>query len=76
MGRVKSTLIKRTAEQLLEGMQDSFTADFEKNKKVLNNVMPRRIRNMVAGYITRLKKSYSQKSKSGVSEASKTFEQK
>lgn len=63
MGRIKSTLIKRTAEQLLIDMPESFTTDFEKNKKVLINVMPsNRIRNMIAGYITRLKRSYSQES--------------
>lgn len=64
MGRVKSTLIKRTAEQLLAEMPESFAADFERNKKVLNNVMPsNRIKNMIAGYITRLKRSRSQKPK-------------
>lgn len=56
MGRIKSTLIKRTAEQLMEQMPDIFAADFEKNKKILTNVLPsKKIRNMVAGYISRLK---------------------
>ena len=57
MGRIKSTLVKRTAEKLLAEMPDSFTSDYEKDKKVLNNTMPsKRIRNMIAGYIARLKK--------------------
>jgi len=60
MGRIKSTLIKRTAEQLLERTSDAFSHSFEENKKILGNLMPsKRIRNRVAGYITRIKKSYS-----------------
>ena len=60
MGRIKSTLIKRTAEQLIKNMSDTFKTDFEANKKILGETMPsKRIRNMIAGYITRLKKSYS-----------------
>jgi len=55
MGRVKSTLIKRTAEKLMREIE--FAPDFEKNKKILSNNMPsKRMRNSVAGYITRLKK--------------------
>jgi len=60
MGRIKSTLIKRTAEQLLEQTADSFSHKFEENKKILRDLMPsKRIRNRVAGYIARIKKSYS-----------------
>ena len=52
MGRVKSKLIKRTGSALLnEGM---FTIDFEQNKKILKDLMPsKKIRNQVAGYISR-----------------------
>ncbi|MEK6855295.1 MAG: 30S ribosomal protein S17e [Nanoarchaeota archaeon] len=57
MGRIKSTMIKRTGEQLVE-LVDVFTGDFEQNKKFLKNTMPSKsIRNKVAGYIVRLKKS-------------------
>ena len=57
MGRIKSTLVKRTARKLMAG-ENSFTSKFEDDKKVLgNNTMPsKRIRNMIAGYLTRLKK--------------------
>ena len=55
MGRIKSTLIKRTAEKLMK--EHEFTDDFEKNKKLIDGIMPsKRMRNMVAGYITRLVK--------------------
>lgn len=56
MGRIKSTLIKRTARKLMEE-SDLFSDKFEENKKTLGNSMPsKRIRNMVAGYVTRLKR--------------------
>ncbi|MDO8460762.1 MAG: 30S ribosomal protein S17e [Nanoarchaeota archaeon] len=54
MGRIKSTLIKKTATQLMDGF-DGFSEDFEYNKKVLKGTMPSKsIRNKVAGYISRL----------------------
>ena len=56
MGKIKTKLIKRTSEKLLEEDID-FSEDFEKNKKVLNGVSPsKKVRNQIAGYITRLKK--------------------
>ncbi len=55
MGRIKSTLIKRTAEKLMQ--EQEFTSEFEKNKKILGDSMPsKRMRNIIAGYITRLKR--------------------
>jgi len=56
MGRIKSTLVKRTAKQLIT--ENIFSPDFEKNKKILASDMPsKRIRNKIAGYITRIEKS-------------------
>lgn len=58
MGRIKSALVKRTARQLIEKTPDSFTSKFEDNSKALRQAMPsKRIKNMVAGYITRIKKN-------------------
>ncbi len=59
MGRIKTTLVKRTSRKLVDTLPESFAKDFESNKKSLsNNTMPsKRMRNMVAGYITRLKKN-------------------
>lgn len=65
MGRVKTTLVKRTSKELIiqskskgDLTPSDFTGDFERNKKVLgNNTMPsKRMRNMIAGYISRLQK--------------------
>ena len=54
MGRIKSTMVKRAAKQLLEG-EHVFNSDFEHNKKILGNTMPSKpIRNRIAGYIARL----------------------
>jgi ribosomal protein S17E len=58
MGRIKTKAIKRTARSLVDKGEELFKEDFESNKKILGNVMPsKRTRNMIAGYITRLKKN-------------------
>lgn len=50
--------IKRTAMMLLEKYPDKFTRDFEHNKRVVGELLKttKRVRNRVAGYITRLVK--------------------
>ena len=54
MGRIKTTLVKRTGRKLVEQTPESFDKTFDKNKKALGNVLPsKRMRNMVAGFITR-----------------------
>lgn len=58
MGRIKSTLIKRTSRQLLKNSEESFGKTFEENKKALGSVLPsKRMRNSIAGYIARIKKN-------------------
>lgn len=57
MGKIKSKLIKRSANELIKkGIE--FSEDFEENKKILGtNTMPsKKIRNQMAGYVSRLKK--------------------
>jgi ribosomal protein S17E len=57
MGRIKSKLIKRTGRTLLTE-ENKFNSEFENNKKILGSLMPsKKIRNQVAGYITRKKKT-------------------
>ncbi|MCS7134677.1 MAG: 30S ribosomal protein S17e [Candidatus Pacearchaeota archaeon] len=58
MGRIKSLTIKRTAKKLLEENPDIFTENFEKNKKIIQELVEcdKRTRNKLAGYITKLKK--------------------
>ena len=53
MGRIKSTLIKRTGEKLIQ--KNTFSTDFNDNKRFIGRVMPsKKVRNKIAGYITRL----------------------
>ncbi|MBI2632576.1 30S ribosomal protein S17e [Candidatus Pacearchaeota archaeon] len=60
MGRIKSLMVKRAAKQLLSEENTAFTSSFERNKKLLGNMMPSMpIRNKVAGYIARLIKMKS-----------------
>jgi len=55
MGRIKSTLIKRTARTLVK-VGNQFEKGFNKNKEILGNSMPsKRMRNRIAGYISRIK---------------------
>ena len=56
MGKIKSKLIKRTANELIKkGVQ--FSKSFEENKEILGKTMPsKKIRNQMAGFLARLKK--------------------
>lgn len=58
MGRIKSKLVRRVGTQILESTEDSFSKDFGQNKKSLGSTLPsKRMRNMVAGFITRKEKN-------------------
>jgi len=49
--------VKKIAKELLKRYPDRFTADFESNKKILgtlSKISTIRLRNRIAGYITRL----------------------
>ena len=61
MGKIKSKLIKRSAEELVKrGIE--FTGDFKRNKRILGNTMPsKKIRNQIAGYLSRLNQRKKQK---------------
>ncbi|MBU1975871.1 MAG: 30S ribosomal protein S17e [Nanoarchaeota archaeon] len=60
MGRIKTKLIKSLTFQLMEVYGDKFTTDFDKNKEILHgktDMNSKKMRNTVAGYLTRLKKA-------------------
>ena len=58
MGRIKSTLIKRTSRQLIKNSNESFGKTFKENKKTLGNVLlGKKMRNKIAGYIARINKN-------------------
>ncbi len=57
MGRIKTTMIKRTANLLIKNYPEKFTEDFGKNKQLVDEVSEiysKKLRNIIAGYITRL----------------------
>ena len=57
MGKVRPEQVKKIARELVRRYPDKFTTDFENNKKLvesLTKVSSTRLRNRIAGYITRL----------------------
>ena len=59
MGRIKTTLIKRRTKELYKLYGDKFTTDFTQNKALTTqhvDVPSKKLRNIIAGYITRLKR--------------------
>lgn len=61
MGKIKSKTIRRASQSLIgDGIE--FSEDFEKNKKILGNTMPsRKLRNRMAGFLSRVKKQENKK---------------
>jgi len=58
MGRIKTLLVKNIAEKIFEEHKDEFTEDFYKNKELVKkyvDIKSKKLTNIVAGYITRLK---------------------
>ena len=56
MGKVKTEQIKHLAKQLIERFPDQFSTNFDDNKRMVDELTEgatTRVRNQVAGYITR-----------------------
>ncbi|MCD6575589.1 MAG: 30S ribosomal protein S17e [Nanoarchaeota archaeon] len=59
MGRIRTTFIKSKSEELLRQYPDKFTSDFQKNKKMLDELVDipsKQLRNKIAGAIVHLVK--------------------
>lgn len=57
MGKIRIRVVKRTARELLEKYPDLFTRDFEQNKTLVSRLVEtqsKKMRNLVAGYVTHL----------------------
>ena len=57
MGKVRPEKVKKIAKELLKRYPDKFTLDFESNKKALATLLETsstKLRNRIAGYVTRL----------------------
>ncbi len=65
MGRIKTRKVKVLAKEIIEKYPERVSADFELNKQIVGEVLvgqvSKKLRNQVAGYITRLKKSELEK---------------
>lgn len=64
MGRIKTTPIKRSGKELLKRYKESFGKEFDKNKKMVvekADIPSKKLRNAIAGYITRIARKESQK---------------
>jgi small subunit ribosomal protein S17e len=60
LGKVRTEMVKRISIELIDKYPRSFTIEFEENKQFLNEIglpVSKRLRNKIAGYITRLQKS-------------------
>jgi len=60
MGRIRTKLIKRVGSDLVRAHADRFTEDFAKNKPVVRekaDVPSKKMRNVIAGYVTKLMKN-------------------
>jgi len=59
LGRIKTALVKRISKTLMERYSNLFTADFEHNKKIVDELTgseSKKIKDQIAGYITKIKK--------------------
>lgn len=60
MGRIKTKLTKRVANKIFSVKPEDCKEDFTENKKVVSglaNVKSKKLLNVIAGYVTRLKKT-------------------
>jgi small subunit ribosomal protein S17e len=58
LGKVRTETVKRVSRELLRRFPDRFTGDFEADKAAVNQLVStqsKRLRNRIAGYVTRLK---------------------
>jgi len=58
LGKVRTETVKRAARELIEKFPDKFTNEYEPNKLAVNELVrapSKKLRNRIAGYVTRLK---------------------
>ncbi len=79
VGRIKTILVKRVTKQLVAEHPEELSEDYKKNKEVLKkylNIKSPKIRNVIAGYASRLvkqSKSEKEKRKINVEDISKFY---
>lgn len=63
MGRIKTKPIKRVTKELVKRHSDTFKKDFTENKVLVRkyaDIKSKKIRNTIAGYVTKLMKTKEQ----------------
>ena len=58
LGKVRTDTVKRTSRELIRRFPERFTGEFESDKEAVNDLVvtrSKRLRNRIAGYVTRLK---------------------
>jgi small subunit ribosomal protein S17e len=64
MGRIKPRRLKSVTEKTFEEHSDEYKDNFEENKAIVSSkvdVKSKKLRNIIAGYATRLKKRENKK---------------
>lgn len=59
MGRIKTRLVKNSANRIFEKAKEELTDDFDKNKTIVAKyaeIPSKKMRNAIVGYVTRLVK--------------------
>jgi small subunit ribosomal protein S17e len=62
MGNIKTSFVKRAGKQIYDQHKDKLTTDYSKNKELIKQVAEirsKKLRNIIAGYVTTLKKQES-----------------
>ena len=57
MGRIKTKLIKRITKEVIQKNEGEFTSNYAKNQKIVErylDVSSKKLRNVIAGYATRI----------------------
>ncbi|MFW6272774.1 MAG: 30S ribosomal protein S17e [bacterium] len=60
MGRIKTSLVKRVTQEVIEKYGDELSKDYNENKEIIKkhlNTPSKKITNIVTGYATRLRKT-------------------
>jgi len=64
LGKVRTETVKRAARELIERFPNKFTSEYEANKASVNQLLiapSKKLRNLIAGYVTRLKMTEAKK---------------
>ena len=76
MGKVRTEKVKKVARELVRQNPNKFTADFKNNQELVKSltiISSTRLRNRIAGYITRLLASVETDQISEIEEAEEQF---